>query len=186
MVKAALRRLLRTPGLGDDVVRRMRFRYRAFDGVASTEYAPGAVPELEFNRLNEHWEAAGRLARLILDQESLRDEAGEILGISFTVDMNKLFERFVEKIVGEEVRDSPWQLVPQAPCHLAVGVPMAPDLLLRGERRGRRRCEVQGVGHLGTAQRRPLPDARLLRVPGAAGRPAHLRGGTTPEGTVPR
>jgi 5-methylcytosine-specific restriction enzyme subunit McrC len=134
MVKAALRRLLRTPGLGGDVVRALRFRYRDFDGVASMEYAPGAVPEVEFNRLNEHWEAAGMLARLILQQESLRDEIGSVLGISFTVDMNRLFERFVERVLAGEIRRSPWQLVPQARRFLAAGVPMTPDLVLRDGR----------------------------------------------------
>lgn len=134
MVKAAVRRLLRMPGLGNEVSRMLRFRYRAFDGVASVEYAPGRVPELEFDRLNEHWEAAVMLARLILDQESLRDETGRILGISFTVDMNRLFERFLERVVAEEARRSHWQLVLQAPRRLAVGVPMRPDLVLRDGR----------------------------------------------------
>ncbi len=134
IVKAALRRLLRTPGLDGGVVRGLRFRYRDFDGVASIEYAPGALPEVEFNRLNEHWEAAGILARLILQQESLRDEIGSVLGISFTVDMNKLFERFLERVVAEEIRRLPWHLVPQAPRHLAAGVSMTPDLILRDAR----------------------------------------------------
>ncbi len=131
MVKAAVRRLLRMPGLSGDVSRMLRFRYRAFDGVAPIEYAPGRVPEVEFDRLNEHWAAPVMLARLILDQKSLRDEAGRVLGISFSVDMNKLFERFVERVVSEEVRRSRRRLVTQAPRRLAVGVPIKPDLVLR-------------------------------------------------------
>lgn len=131
MVKAAVRQLLRMPGLSNDVARMLRFRYRAFDGVASIEYVPGRLPEFEFDRLNQHWEAAVMLARLVLDQESLRDEAGRVLGISFSVDMNKLFERFVERVVSEEARRSRRWLVAQASRLLAVGVPMTPDLILR-------------------------------------------------------
>ncbi len=131
VVKAALRRLLQIPGLRLDVVRRLRFRYRIFDEVESIEYGPGSVPSIDFTRLNEHWRPAVELARLILNQESLRDQSGKVLGISFTVDMNTLFERFVEKIVGREARRARLQLVAQAPRHLSTDVPMRPDLVLR-------------------------------------------------------
>jgi len=131
IVKAAFRRVLQVPNLDREIARRMRFRYRAFDEVASVAYAPGSVPKIDFTRLNQHWQAPTELAQLILNQGSLRDESGEVLGISFTVDMNKLFERFVEKVVGEEARRADWQFVSQASRHLADSIPMAPDLLLR-------------------------------------------------------
>ena len=131
IVKAALRYLLQVPGLSSDVVRRLRFRYRIFDDVASGAYGPGSVPAIDFTRLNEHWRPTAELARLILNQESLRDQTGKTLGISFTVDMNTLFERFVEKIIGREARKARLQLVAQAPRHLSTDVPMRPDLVLR-------------------------------------------------------
>lgn len=135
MVKAALQRLLLTPGLNGGVVRRVRFRYQAFDGVSSIEYPPGRVPKIQFNQLNEHWEAAGTLARLILQQESLRDKTGSVLGISFTIDMNKLFERFVEKVVREEAQRAGYQLTSQQQRPLAEGVVIIPDLILRRDGR---------------------------------------------------
>lgn len=131
IVKAALRRLLQIPGLSPGVVRRLRFRYRIFDEVASAAYVPGAVPDIDFTRLNEHWRPAAELARLILNQESLRDETGKILGLSFTVDMNSLFELFVENIVRREARKASLQLVAQAPRRLSAEVHMRPDLVLR-------------------------------------------------------
>lgn len=131
VVKAALRSLLRVPRLSLDIVRRLRFRYRIFDEVESIAYGPGSVPDIDFTRLNEHWRPAAELARLILNQESLRDQTGETLGISFTVDMNTLFERFVEEIVGREARRARLQLIAQAPRYLSAGVPMRPDLVLR-------------------------------------------------------
>ena len=134
VIKAAHRRLLQSPGLEVALVRKMRHRYFTFEGVASVEYLPGAIPDLNFNRLNRHWEVAGRLAQLILSQQSLRDREGGIKGTTFTVDMNKLFERFVEEIVREEAQRAGYQLVPQAPRYLTLKISIRPDLVLR--RRG--------------------------------------------------
>ncbi len=131
VVKAAIRRLLQVPGLSPGVARMLRFRYRLFDEVASVEYAPGSVPDIGYTRLHEHWRPAGELARIILNQDSLRDEIGKTMGIAFTVDMNELFERFVEKIVDREARRAGLCLVPQARRQLSTSVYMKPDLVLQ-------------------------------------------------------
>ncbi len=133
IVKAAFRRLLQVPALSSDTVRRLRFRYRIFEEVASAAYNPGSVPAIDFTRLNEHWRPAFELARLILNQESLRDETSKVLGISFTVDMNDLFERFVERIVAQQARNAGIQLAAQAPTQLAANISMKPDLVLRAD-----------------------------------------------------
>jgi len=133
VVKAAHRRLLQVPQLDARLARKLRHRYRAFDDVASVEYPPGSVPELVFTRLNRHWEVAGHLARLILVQQSLRDREGAVVGTTFTVDMNALFERFVETMVNEEARRAGMKLVAQAPRKLTTDIPIQPDLVLRGE-----------------------------------------------------
>ena len=135
VVKAAHRRLLQIPHLDEWLARKLRHRYRAFDGVASMEYSPGFVPEIVFTRLNRHWEVAGRLARLILGRRGLRDREGDVVGTAFTVDMNALFERFVEAIVREEVRRAGLRLVSQAPRRLTERIPIRPDLVLRAEDR---------------------------------------------------
>lgn len=132
VVKAALRRLLQVPRLDARLVGRLRHRHRAFDTVAAVEYSPGSVPELAFTRLNRHWEVADRLARLILRQQSLRDREGALVGTAFTVDMNGLFERFVEEIVRDEARRAGLKLISQAPRKLAERVAIRPDLVLRG------------------------------------------------------
>lgn len=51
--------------------------------------------------------------------------------IPFTVDMNKLFERFVEEIIREEAQRAGYQLGPQAPRYLTEKIPIRPDLVLR-------------------------------------------------------
>jgi hypothetical protein len=81
--------------------------------------------------LNEHWRAAGELARIILNQDSLRDETGGVMGMAFTVDVNELFERFVERIVDREARSAGLQPVPQATRQLSTNVSMRPDLVLQ-------------------------------------------------------
>lgn len=72
---------------------------RSFDGalanVSLVEYAPHDVPEVGFNRLNEHYRPAVELARLILANSSFDLLHGRIAASAFLVDMNKVFEDFV-------------------------------------------------------------------------------------------
>ena len=57
-------------------VRRLR---PAFDLVQLGSYAPGAVPEIRYTRLDEHYRPAVELARLIIENSSLEpDEDGRI------------------------------------------------------------------------------------------------------------
>lgn len=68
----------------------------------------------------------------VLRQHSLRDREGHIVGTTFTADMNKLFERFVEQVVRDEARRYRWQLKPQALRYLDTKreIAMYPDLVL--------------------------------------------------------
>jgi 5-methylcytosine-specific restriction enzyme subunit McrC len=134
VIKAAHRRLLQVPQLDAQIARKLRHGFRAFENVASVEYPPGSIPEPVFTRLNIHWRAAERLARLILGQRSLRDQEGAVVGTTFTVDMNALFERFVESIVDEEARRADLRLVPRARRRrqLTKKIPIRPDLILHG------------------------------------------------------
>jgi len=134
LVKAAHRWLLQVPQLDAQIARKLRHGFRAFGNVASVEYIPGSVPEPVLTRLNSHWQAAGRLARLILGQRSLRDQKGAVIGTTFNVDMNALFERFVEAIVDEEARRANLRLVPCARRRrqFTKKIPIRPDLILHG------------------------------------------------------
>jgi 5-methylcytosine-specific restriction enzyme subunit McrC len=133
VVKAAIRRLLRAPDLDRDLVAGLRHHHRLFAAVTNVDYPPSAVPQLTFNRLNETWRPAAVLAQLILQRDSVRDATGSVQAISFTVDMNKLFEQFVERVVADEARRQGWQLVAQSTRRLTRSVVMKPDLILRAE-----------------------------------------------------
>jgi 5-methylcytosine-specific restriction enzyme subunit McrC len=71
------------------------------------------------------------LARLILAQKTLVDQHGQIVGITFAVDMNKLFEKFMEKVVRDVARKVGFELDAQATRKLTEHVTMKPDLVLR-------------------------------------------------------
>lgn len=139
VLKAAHAHLLSLPGLDDQVISSLRFRHRRSLGeVANVSYSPAAVPPLSFTRLNQQWESAARLAQMILGQETLADRSGSVMGTAFTIDMNKLFERFVEVVLAEQCRGRNLEMQRQAKrpmTEVTSGstVQMKPDLVLRRE-----------------------------------------------------
>ena len=131
VLKAAHRRLLRLPGLGPEVLRDLRGSLRLFNEVREVPYSSATVPDLQFNRLNEEWRAAGHLAEMILRQDSVRDVTGSVNALSFTVDMNKVYERFIEAVVHRAAREAGFVFEAQARRRLTARVAMKPDLVLR-------------------------------------------------------
>ena len=131
---------------------------------AAGSVGSSAVPNLTFTRLNEAWLPAARLAQLLLRADSVRDATGPVAAISFTVDMNKLFERFVETVVDEEARLQGWELQAQGKRRLTDSVMMQPDFIVR---RGGVDCAVgdanTSVLRLVSGARRPLSAPRILR-----------------------
>ena len=101
LLKTALHRLAHTQIRSvatRQVVRRLR---PAFDLVQLGSYAPGAVPEIRYTRLDEHYRPAVELARLIIENSSLELFDGEVAGGSFLIDMNRVFEQFLYVALGE-------------------------------------------------------------------------------------
>ncbi|MGI9028924.1 MAG: McrC family protein [Ilumatobacteraceae bacterium] len=72
-----------------------------------------------FTRLNEHWRPAERLARLVLEGSSLQGATGATSAGVFLVDMNQLFEKFVEVRLQRELRPA-LTVSGQQPGHLDV------------------------------------------------------------------
>jgi 5-methylcytosine-specific restriction enzyme subunit McrC len=130
VLRAANTRLLAAEGMSLDLVRSLHYIAGELSMVDEVYFPPSQVPQVTFTRLNAHWEPAFRLARLILSGETLRDETGTTVGTAFTVDMNVLFEKFVEEVVAEEAWRSGWELEPQFRVRLTERVPMKPDLVL--------------------------------------------------------
>jgi 5-methylcytosine-specific restriction enzyme subunit McrC len=96
ILKGALTRLLRLPY----VTVSTRQALQALDGRLA-EAADVTTPqdlrsETVFTRLNDHTRPAERLARLVLSGSSILDAVGTAGAAVFLVDMNKVFEEFVE------------------------------------------------------------------------------------------
>ena len=67
------------------------------DNVSLVEYPTTAVPEVKFDRLNEHYREVLTLARLILRHTSVETERGRVRANGFLVDMNVVFQDFVTR-----------------------------------------------------------------------------------------
>ena len=65
------------------------------DGVSYEEFVPSNVPEVSFNRLNEHYRGVVGLARLVLMHSSFEAGRGRVRASGFLMDMNKVFQEFV-------------------------------------------------------------------------------------------
>lgn len=111
LLRAAVRRLLRLPLRSD----RLRWPLQALDGrlenVRVVEYDPRRVPEVIFDRRNEHYRSAVGLARLILSGASFDLAAGGVAASAFLIDMNKVFEDFVVVALRDALRVSDRLLV---------------------------------------------------------------------------
>lgn len=133
-LKAAIRRVRRLPGLDPGLALRLRHHLAAFGNVADVT-VDADRPAPGFNRLNEHWRGARMLARLILQQKTVVDRHGRTLGITFSVEMNNLFEAFIRKVVGQTARLHGFELAPQGHMpRFSDRAVMKPDLVLRRPR----------------------------------------------------
>ena len=65
------------------------------DGVSHVEFAPNDIPEVFFDRLNEHYRGVVGLACLILQHSAFEAGRGRVRAIGFLMDMNKVFQEFV-------------------------------------------------------------------------------------------
>ena len=65
------------------------------DGVSHVEFAPNDVPEVLFDRLNEHYRGVVGLACLILRHSAFEAGRGRVRASGFLMDMNKVFQEFV-------------------------------------------------------------------------------------------
>ena len=104
LVKAAAMRLggmrLRSPkarrGLG--------WVAAMLDNVSYVEFPPSGVPEVTFDRLNEHYRGVVTLARLVLRRGAFEANRGEVRASGFLMDMNQVFQEFVTVALREALK----------------------------------------------------------------------------------
>lgn len=95
LVKAAVMRLgaMRLRSL--DARRGLGWIAGMLDGVTLEDFAPSNVPDVSFDRLNEHYRGVIGLSRLILRHSSFESARGAVRATGFLMDMNVVFQEFV-------------------------------------------------------------------------------------------
>ena len=74
------------------------------ENVSLVEFPANAVPEMAFDRLNEHYREVVALARLVLRHGSFEAFRGGVRAHGFLIDMNRVFQDFVTRALREELR----------------------------------------------------------------------------------
>lgn len=135
VLRAAVRRALRVPGVAVTERGRLERQLAALEGVSDVHVRPEAFDSIHLTRLNAHYAPALRLARLVLANLTLKDQAGATSASSFTVDMNDLFQRFVTQRLRSALRGRV-EVLDEPLVHLGQDrrVPMSPDLVFRTAR----------------------------------------------------
>ena len=130
MLKTAIHRLghtfIRSPATRQE----LRALRPAFSMVGLGSYRRGALPEVRYTRLDEHYRPAVELARLIIENSSLELRRGEVAGAAFLVDMNKVFEDFLYVALGEALGlpRGQWKHEESLTLDEAARISMKPDL----------------------------------------------------------
>ncbi|MFF4559452.1 McrC family protein [Streptomyces sp. NPDC001435] len=141
ILRAAVERLLRLPGVPREVRRRLLHqRARLIDVTAVVRGQP--LPGWRPTRLNARYHHALHLARAVLEDTSAEHAPGGLHIDGFVFDMNKLFEDFVTVALREAFHGSVHTCRFQDPHHLdeASAIRMKPDFVLYGP--DRRPCAV--------------------------------------------
>lgn len=73
------------------------------DNVSLVEFPANDIPEVKFDRLNEHYREVVTLARLILRHTSIETGRGAVRANGFLMDMNDVFQEFVTRALREEL-----------------------------------------------------------------------------------
>ena len=74
------------------------------ENVSLVEFPANAVPDVTFDRLNEHYREVVALARLVLRHGSFEASRGSVRAQGFLINMNQVFQDFVTRALREELR----------------------------------------------------------------------------------
>ena len=95
LVKAAAMRLGGMRLRSQQARRNLGWIAAMLENVSSVESFPKDVPDVSFDRLNEHYRGVVGLSRLILRHSAFESERGTARAAGFLMDMNTLFQEFV-------------------------------------------------------------------------------------------
>ncbi len=95
LIKAATWRLSRMRLRSGQARRNLGWISGTLENVSFVEFPPNNVPEVEIDRLNEHYKDVIALSRLILRHGYFESGRGKVRASGFLMDMNKVFQEFV-------------------------------------------------------------------------------------------
>ncbi len=95
LVKAAAHRLAKLKLRSREARGGVAWVAESLTDVSLVTFPRGAVPEVTFNRLNEHYRDVAALARLVLRHGAFEADRGTIRASGFLMDMNNVFQEFV-------------------------------------------------------------------------------------------
>ena len=81
----------------------LRWAAGRLENVSLVEYPPADVPDVSFDRLNEHYCEVVALARLVLRHSSFETRRGAVRAPGFLIDMSRVFQEFVTLALREEL-----------------------------------------------------------------------------------
>ena len=136
LVKAAAMRLGGMRLRSQQARRNLGWIASMLENVSSVEFGTKDVPDVSFDRLNEHYRVVVGLSRLILRHSAFESKRGAVRATGFLMDMNTLFQEFVTVAlrealgVSERVFYSDKQLTGNRRIYLAKPsrVKLEPDL----------------------------------------------------------
>ena len=130
LVKAAAARLRHMTLNSSEARRGLGWIAAILENVSLLEFRRRRVPEVRFDRLNEHYRHVVGLARLILLHSEFESFRGDVRASGFLIDMNVLFQEFVTQALQETLRVSANTLRAEKKVYLDVDkeVNMYPDL----------------------------------------------------------
>ena len=110
LVRAAAHRLGRLGLRSREARRRIAWVAESLSEVSLAAFPRGAVPEVRFDRLNEHYRSVVTLARLVLRHGAFEADRGKVRASGFLMDMNQVFQEFVtvalrERLAGTSFRN---------------------------------------------------------------------------------
>ncbi len=107
LLKTAIGHLWRMPIRSHDARRELGALRPAFASVPIVSYRRGLIPEVQYTRLNQRYRPAVELARLIIGSSMAELLPGDTVGVSFLVDINRVFESFVRAALRQALHLSP-------------------------------------------------------------------------------
>ena len=103
LVKAAAERLGGMRLRSTEAQRGLGWVAAMLENVSYVPFAPNDVPEVRFDRLNEHYRNVVTLARLVLRHGAFEAGRGDVRASGFLMDMNVVFQEFVTVALREEL-----------------------------------------------------------------------------------